>query len=352
MSVSSSSTAVMSLHKAAEDYENKVIECLSPVLRHTFERMWTECMQQAKQTNRISRRLAIFQQLLTKIPNWSTIMIEETMRHIKTDDVETLVQGLVMIKTKIQSVLSSPDAKILMKVPTLQYVVHKCLIETARFLYSNVDVMDTLVYSQKQLSNRRKMNAMIEQGIQKAVSGFVPTVALLKKQSKQIEERLRQEICVEEKEIVETKSIEMRSLATAALGNETQPDIREAPPMSTVNVPESVADTPVKDDTFMEKIKEIPMSSPETEQMEKEKDPLEIEINNASPREEEPLKPKHTIAIPTKKPEENGEMPIMVADMEKFDEESLHISFVTKPVAEAEKTETDTPSENNKEVFE
>jgi hypothetical protein len=44
MSVSSSSTAVMSLHKAAEDYEVKVIECLSPVLRHTFERMWAECM--------------------------------------------------------------------------------------------------------------------------------------------------------------------------------------------------------------------------------------------------------------------------------------------------------------------
>jgi hypothetical protein len=145
----------------------------------------------------------------------------------------------------------------------------------------------------------------------------------------------------------------MRSLATAALGNETQPDIREAPPMSTINVPEVVPesvsvppDTPVKDDTFMEKIKEIPVLSPKTEQ--KEEDPLEIE--NAPPKEEEPLKPKHTIAIPTKKPEENGEMPIMVADMEKFDEESLHISFATKPVTEAEKTET--PSENNKEVFE
>jgi len=50
-----------------------------------------------------------------------------------------------MIKTKMQSILSSPDTKILMKVPTIQYVIHKCSIEVARLLYKNVDVMDSMV---------------------------------------------------------------------------------------------------------------------------------------------------------------------------------------------------------------
>jgi hypothetical protein len=86
-----------------------------------------------------------------------------------------------MIKTKIQSILSSPDAKILMKVPTLQYVIHKCHIEAARLLYRNVDCIDSYVSTQSSLENRRKLDMILLEGIRRAIASFVPTVALLRK---------------------------------------------------------------------------------------------------------------------------------------------------------------------------
>jgi hypothetical protein len=48
MSANSSSTTVMSLHKAAEDYENAVLLNIQPVLAASFTRMWKECMSQAR----------------------------------------------------------------------------------------------------------------------------------------------------------------------------------------------------------------------------------------------------------------------------------------------------------------
>lgn len=91
MSANSSSTTVMSLHKAAEDYESAVLQNIQPIMYSTFSRMWKECLGQARQTNRISRRLAMYQSLLTKIPNWSTLMLEEISSRIQKEDMETLV---------------------------------------------------------------------------------------------------------------------------------------------------------------------------------------------------------------------------------------------------------------------
>ena len=362
MSVNSSSTTVMSLNKAADDYEQSVMTSLEPVLTHTFQKMWKECAQQASQTNRISRRLAIYQQLLTKIPNWSTMVLEDTTKQINREDIETLVQGLVMIKTKIQSILSSPDAKILMKVPTLQYVVHKCHIEVARILYKNVDVMDTFIPLQVQIENRRKMSKIVLEGIRRAIASFVPTVALLRKQSKQIEERLKQEICIDEQEVIETKSIEMRSLATKSMGTMDIPAIREAPDVVSqikeetpsiqtplVVQPELVEQDQKEDiDTLQNKI-ESQKTTEKKEEYSTPQLPDVIEENTLEKEIVEPLKPKHTISIQNTNTigvvdGDDKELPLMINDMKEFDQESMTISFAI-PVKQEENVQTMTESQ-------
>lgn len=140
-----------SLHKAAIEYEEKVVDSLKVLLERTFIDMWNKTLQQIKSSHLISRRLAMYQKLLTSIPDWNTMRLESMANTLEQNDIETLVQGLVMVKTKIQSILSSPDTKILMKVPTLQYVIHTCSIETARLLYRNVDLMDTMISKAKQI---------------------------------------------------------------------------------------------------------------------------------------------------------------------------------------------------------
>lgn len=353
MSVNSSSTTVMSLNKAADDYESSVMTSLEPVLTHTFQKMWKECAQQASQTNRISRRLAIYQQLLTKIPNWSTMVLEDTTKQINRDDIETLVQGLVMIKTKIQSILSSPDAKILMKVPTLQYVVHKCHIEVARILYKNVDVMDTFIPLQVQIEHRRKMSKIVLEGIRRAIASFVPTVALLRKQSKQIEERLKQEICVDEQEVIETKSIEMRSLATRSIGTVDVPAIREAPDViSHVNSPpKSIPEPQITETTILPPVIEPQVTETSLENLEpqvtEDIDTLQKKIETQD-EPEEALKPKHTITVPTNNigltDGDDKELPLMINDMDEFDSESMTISFAI-PVKPEENVQTMTESQ-------
>ena len=335
MSANSSSTAMTSLHKAAIEYEEKVVDSLKVLLERTFVDMWNKTLQQIKSSHLISKRLAMYQKLLTSIPDWNTMRLESMANTLNQNDIETLVQGLVMVKTKIQSILSSPDTKILMKVPTLQYVIHTCSIETARLLYRNVDLMDTMISKAKQIQNRRMYLDLIEKGIRKGIDSFVPTVALLRKQSKQIEERLRQELCIpsETNQSEQMKeSVELQTLSTRDIVSTTMPVIRDAPPImepenkhETINVPQEEEED--------EKRESETVNPPEEEEIKPELPSLEAP--------EEPLQPKHVITVDPKKDEE----PLMITDMKHLDEKSFNLSLAVP-------NEQPVKNENDMELFE
>ena len=77
MSASSSATTMTSLNRAAQDYEDRTIDYMRPLLENQFKKMWQETMNKIKASHLISRRLAVYQQLLTTVPNWNTVRLEE-----------------------------------------------------------------------------------------------------------------------------------------------------------------------------------------------------------------------------------------------------------------------------------
>ena len=346
MSASSSATTMTSLNKAAQDYEDRTIDYMRPLLENQFKKMWQDTMNKIKASHLISRRLAVYQQLLTTVPNWNTVRLEEMADMLQKEDVETLVQGLVMIKTKMQSILSSPDTKILMKVPTIQYVIHKCSIEVARLLYKNVDVMDSMVPKQKYMENQRVFSQIVERGIQKGIASFVPTVALLRKQSKQIEDRLRQELCIDEHKNVDEQSmtnVQIKSLATPDIADSSMPMIREAPPvMPPVEMPEPIPEAATPDVVEpMQTGDGLPVVQ-ENELVGEEKIPSLVGDGVEDPVV--PMQPKHVISMPTQDVKmEQQEAPIMIDDI---NDKSFSLSLLMDVKEEMP------PSTNNEEYFE
>ena len=346
MSASSSATTMTSLNKAAQDYEDRTIDYMRPLLENQFKKMWQDTMNKIKASHLISRRLAVYQQLLTTVPNWNTVRLEEMSDMLQKEDVETLVQGLVMIKTKMQSILSSPDTKILMKVPTIQYVIHKCSIEVARLLYKNVDVMDSMVPKQKYMENQRVFSQIVERGIQKGIASFVPTVALLRKQSKQIEDRLRQELCIDEHKNVDEQSmtnVQIKSLATPDIADSSMPMIREAPPvMPPVEMPEPIPEAATPDVVEpMQTGDGLPVVQ-ENELVGEEKIPSLVGEGVEEPVV--PMQPKHVISMPTQDVKmEQQEAPIMIDDI---NDKSFSLSLLMDVKEEMP------PSTNNEEQFE
>ena len=346
MSASSSATTMTSLNKAAQDYEDRTIDYMRPLLENQFKKMWQDTMNKIKASHLISRRLAVYQQLLTTVPNWNTVRLEEMSDMLQKEDVETLVQGLVMIKTKMQSILSSPDTKILMKVPTIQYVIHKCSIEVARLLYKNVDVMDSMVPKQKYMENQRVFSQIVERGIQKGIASFVPTVALLRKQSKQIEDRLRQELCIDEHKNVDEQSmtnVQIKSLATPDIADSSMPMIREAPPvMPPVEMPEPIPEAATPDVVEpMQTGDGLPVVQ-ENELVGEEKIPSLVGDVVEDPVV--PMQPKHVISMPTQDVKmEQQEAPIMIDDI---NDKSFSLSLLMDVKEEMP------PSTNNEEQFE
>ena len=351
MSASSSATTMTSLNRAAQDYEDRTIDYMRPLLENQFKKMWQETMNKIKASHLISRRLAVYQQLLTTVPNWNTVRLEEMADMLQKDDVETLVQGLVMIKTKMQSILSSPDTKILMKVPTIQYVIHKCSIEVARLLYKNVDVMDSMVPRQKYMENQRVFGQIVERGIQKGIASFVPTVALLRKQSKQIEDRLRQELCIDEHKDVDEQSmtnVQIKSLATPDIADSSMPMIREAPPVMPVAMPDPIPEATPDVVEPMQSKGDLPVVQEEM-QMQNElvgEEKIPSLVGDNVEAMEEPvhhMQPKHVISMPTQDVKmDQQEAPIMVNDI---NDKSFSLSLLMDVKEEI-------PATNNDEQFE
>ena len=343
MSMASTQSTMSSLQSAAESYSEKALEYIQPIIVQGFLTMYAESLKQAKMTNRITRRLAICQQLITKIPYWNTMIIEENVKNCNRDELETLIQGLIMIKTKIQSIMSDPDTKILMKVPTLLYVIHKCYIETGRLIYKNIDVMDTLVSPTQKIQNRRNLESLVRMGICKSIESFVPTVALLKKQSEMIADQLRTDLDIG------SKNVEMTSLANVELGTATLPAIKDAPEIESVRkiepvvepVPEPVADP--MSEPVPEPIPEEPTPKSEPIKQETPKEPVDDmtlkvekeEIISLQETSVEAINPTNTaIEKELQVDINNQEAPIQVDDMD-----SLNISLDVK-IKDETKSET------------
>ena len=339
MSMASTQSTMSSLQSAAESYSEKALEYIQPIIMQGFLTMYAESLKQAKMTNRITRRLAICQQLITKIPYWNTMIIEENVKNCNRDELETLIQGLIMIKTKIQSIMSDPDTKILMKVPTLLYVIHKCYIETGRLVYKNIDVMDTLVTPTQKIQNRRNLESLVRMGICKSIESFVPTVALLKKQSEMIADQLRTDLDIG------SKNVEMSSLANVELGTSTLPAIKDAPEI------ESVRKTETESEPKPEEPKLEPIIQETTEESESKPEPEPVipandmtlkvrnekeEIISLQETSVEAINPTNTAVEQELQVDiTNQEAPIQVDDMD-----SLNISLDVKI-----KDDTETKSE-------
>lgn len=339
MSMASTQSTMSSLQSAAESYSEKALEYIQPIIVQGFLTMYAESLKQAKMTNRITRRLAICQQLITKIPYWNTMIIEENVKNCNRDELETLIQGLIMIKTKIQSIMSDPDTKILMKVPTLLYVIHKCYIETGRLVYKNIDVMDTLVTPTQKIQNRRNLESLVRMGICKSIESFVPTVALLKKQSEMIADQLRTDLDIG------SKNVEMSSLANVELGTSTLPAIKDAPEIESVRKTESESEPKPEEpklEPIIQETTEESVSKPEPEPVIPAND-MTLKIRNE--KEEiislqetsvEAINPTNTAVEQELQVDiTNQEAPIQVDDMD-----SLNISLDVKI-----KDETETKSE-------
>lgn len=152
---------------------------------HIADGLWSvyDSAKTACQRNQQPEKtLQTFQNLLTRIPQWSSDILEKEVDRIiaasKCDYVEDLLLGVFVSYIRAFASLQQVDAthvSLDFERPTFQKFIHTYYIHAARKSWSQAYLFNTIqVSSEQRARNSRDIEAMLESTMNEVIDSFIP----------------------------------------------------------------------------------------------------------------------------------------------------------------------------------
>jgi hypothetical protein len=150
-----------------------------------------------------------FQNLLSRIPKWNNVIIEEERNRIiersGCNYLEDLITCVHIIQLKVLTCIrvGNKQKKVDISIPKLDPFLHRVYIQTARKVYSNVYLFEKSVSPLQMQKNARELETIIQEAIMTTIRESIPTEAIIRAytdESEEQEEEVFIENIVEEEE--------------------------------------------------------------------------------------------------------------------------------------------------------
>lgn len=200
---------ISNLHEARNEWCSRLVSILSPLvgegLKSIFEEAWKMCVD----TDEMNKYLMTFQNLLSRIPKWNNVIIEEERNRIiersGCNYLEDLITCVHIIQLKVLTCIrvGNKQKKIDISIPKLDPFLHRVYIQTARKVYSNVYLFEKSVSPLQTQKNARELETIIQEAIMTTIRESIPTEAIIRAytdESEEQEEEVFIENIVEEEE--------------------------------------------------------------------------------------------------------------------------------------------------------
>lgn len=177
---------VSNLYEARNEWSVRLVSILTPLviqgIRSIFEESWNLCVQ----NNETPKYLMCFQNLLSRVPKWNAVIIEEEVKRIVEksgchylEDLITCVH-IIVLKLLTSIRVGNRQKKIDISIPKLDNFVHKVYILVARKVYSNVYLFEKNISSLHIQKNNRELESIVQECILNAVRESIPTEAIIR----------------------------------------------------------------------------------------------------------------------------------------------------------------------------
>ena len=200
---------ISNLHEARNEWCSRLVSILTPLvgegLKSIFEEAWKMCVD----TDEMNKYLMTFQNLLSRIPKWNNVIIEEERNRIiersGCNYLEDLITCVHIIQLKVLTCIrvGNKQKKIDISIPKLDPFLHRVYIQTARKVYSNVYLFEKSVSPLQTQKNARELETIIQEAIMTTIRESIPTEAIIRAytdESEEQEEEVFIENIVEEEE--------------------------------------------------------------------------------------------------------------------------------------------------------
>lgn len=177
---------ISNLHESRNEWCSRLVSIFTPLvidgMRSIFNESWKICAD----NDEMNKYLMTFQNLLSRVPKWNNIIIEDERKRIiersGCDYLEDLITCVHIIQLKVLTCIrvGSKQKKIDISIPNLDTFIHKVYINTARKIYSNVYLFEKNLSPLQLQKNNRELENIVQECIMMAIRESIPTEAIIR----------------------------------------------------------------------------------------------------------------------------------------------------------------------------
>lgn len=205
---------ISNLHEARNEWCSRLVSILTPLVEQGFRSIFDEAWKMCVDTDELNKYLMTFQNLISRIPKWNSVIIEDERKRIiersGCNYLEDLITCVHIIQLKVLTCIrvGNKQKKIDISIPKLDPFIHRVYVQTARKIYSNVYLFEKNISPLTVQKNGRELEQLIQEAILTTIRESIPTEAIIRAYMDESEEQ-EEEVFIENiEEPIITKSEE------------------------------------------------------------------------------------------------------------------------------------------------
>jgi hypothetical protein len=224
---------ISNLHESRNEWCSRLVSIFTPLaiegVRSIFKESWQMCVD----NDETPKYLMTFQNLLSRVPKWNNVIVEEERKRIiersGCNYLEDLITCVHIIQLKVLTCIrvGNKQKKIDISIPKLDHFIHKVYINVARKVYSNVYLFEKGVSPLLVQKHNRELETIVQECIMAAIRDSIPTEAIIRAYMDEATEQ-EEEVIIEN--IEEPIQEEDKNKAEEGLEGETKAKVDDEPP--------------------------------------------------------------------------------------------------------------------------
>jgi len=177
---------ISNLHESRNEWCSRLVNIFTPLVIEGIRSIFNEAWQLCVDNNETDKYLMTFQNLLSRVPKWNNVIVEEERKRIiersGCNYLEDLISCVHIIQLKVLTCVrvGNKQKKIDISIPKLDHFIHKVYINAARKIYSNVYLFEKQISPLQQQKYRRELETIVQECIMIAIRESIPTEAIIR----------------------------------------------------------------------------------------------------------------------------------------------------------------------------
>lgn len=193
---------ISNLHESRNEWCGRLVSIFTPLIQEGFQSIFDEAWKMCIENDEASKYLMTYQNLLSRVPKWNSVIVEEERQRIiersGCNYLEDLITCVHIIQLKVLTCIrvGSKQKKIDISIPKLDHFIHKVYVHVARKLYMNVYLYEKNLSALQKQKNMRELELLIQECILVTIRESVPTEEIIKAYMDESEEQ-EEEVFIE-----------------------------------------------------------------------------------------------------------------------------------------------------------